>query len=1088
MPALLSPRSAPNATAMMDEEPKKKKGVMGRIKSTFKLGRRKSSTSSMIAGLPPTEKDLEPEVRGKTAAQSCDDAEREEKQQEEEEEDVKPFTAEDLEEEQKEAKPMIAFASPSTPTPRSKPDTEEEDEMFASDYKAPQGPQADEVNKFEANDEEDELEVFAEDTSNQNAVPARSAPQEMDLMIIGVSPNKLRTQAPVIPSGPSASPVKRSQPPPQPQPLPSRPEEPEEDSNQRTSSFEKMRENDEELTGDRGASAHANRPSRQPTVATSPLRRSQLLSEFQFATETTMPTSPVQPSPMKRRGGGPPPLQTRRSFSREQEQQVTGSEETPIAASTSSQRKPDTPSAMPSASTRAPRPDRRQQLQGISEENAASAAPAPTKEEEELPPRPSSPRRVSREPPRPTRRRSMNTEAPILASSFVASAAPESHDDVKSSDESHGVSASAFTVDADQEEAKEASDSSASAFAFDAGAAITQEFGERVARLLGADPWGDRQDGFDAITYQIKKTDLATAKNKRELLCAAIAAVQCGVDDRVAPVMYCALECLRGVLKEYSPVLDRNFLKYAPMNEQLSALVKSIVGKLGDSNKRTQREASQALIRLTKLKKLKTLPHVLLHLSAKEVVPRLRVEMLRQLVKEVGVEAKTGLNVEMVMQFAVPALKIADEKTRKGAVELIAELYVLNAQAVNAQLVGIKPEMLRVINRRVDELMAKQEEEKQQAAGQSANQTEEALADDEPVMELIAVPSEEAKNIVAMIETQLHYAQSVIGPVAWRKLESKTWSDRKEALVDIEKSITEAKSDLRDVKPAFHSVVQQNFLAYCVIVHKWLADSIAPVVNSAMDCFSTLIKIYGPCVEWREDAMRDMILLTVMRLFGTMQKPNNRTNRAACRCILKLTRLTNPHTLRYALSCVFANETDPLVQMHLLRLLIPEFGFQPDGISSAQVLAVVATALVHSNDKVRKTAIDVALCTQRLVGKEYVLSKLKDVKAVTLKELEKNFVEDVQKDNERPQTVHATGVPSSSSGAPANALPPVQFGGSDNSRRLLNSAPVGLGKLHCTPPSEEEHENEFTGAFRRGSVLSNEEENLMDSILGGDDF
>ncbi|TYZ58559.1 hypothetical protein PybrP1_007277 [[Pythium] brassicae (nom. inval.)] len=696
--------------------------------------------------------------------------------------------------------------------------------------------------------------------------------------------------------------------------------------------------------------------------------------------------------------------------------------------------------------------------------------------------------KCSERPPSPrsssiSRRRSSSMmEAPILASAaFSVAEEPASHDSERHepSDASGGGEANDEAEDEESNGAGDVAD-----FAFDAGAAITQEFGERVARLLGADPWGDRQDGFDAIQYIVKKADLAGAKNRRELFCAALAAVQGGVDDRVAPVMYCALECLRAVLKEFAPVLDRSFVKYPPTNEQLSALVKSMTLKLGDSNKRTQRETSQALLRVAKLKRLRPLPYILLHLSAKEVAPRIQVDALRQLVSSLGVDSKNGLSLGVVMQFAVPALKIADEKTRRAAVELIADLHMLNGQAVNAQLAGVKPEMLRVINRRVDELIAQREKEKTQA--QNANQAEEAARataeggggnpedDLEKGAELAAVPADESRKTKALIEAQLLQAASVVGPVAWRKLESKTWSDRKEALVDMEKAMTEAKSDLRDAKPAFGSVIQLNFLAYCVTVHKCLGDSIAPVVNSAMDCLSTLIKVFGPCVEWREENVRDVVLLTIMRLFSTMQKPNSRTNRAACRSILKFARLTNAHTLRYTLSCIFAKETEALVQMHLLRLLIPEFGFQPDGISAALVLAAVGSALVHSNEKMRKTAIDVALCTQRLVGKEYVLKKLKDVKPVTLKELEKNFVDcEGKKDGERPQTVHA----STAIGGGDSGLPPVNFGGGENARRLLNSAPVGVGKLCCTPSTGDD--------VRRGSVLSNEEENFMDSILDG---
>lgn len=813
------------------------------------------------------------------------------------------------------------------------------------------------------------------------------------------------------------------------------------------------------------------------TEVHSPAKHQPLLSDFQFGSELSSPTArlAVADAPAKRRGAisvrttspsAASASATRKSVALDGEQQQLSPKKKAMAMTRLAAASSRTATVGGGGSGGHLEPH-----EGTQEDTKHSEHP------------PSSHKTVGSR-----RRSSFMMDAPILASAaFSVAEEPASHES-----ERHELNNTADSGDvndeADDEESHSAGD--VTDCAFDTGAAITQEFGERVARLLGADPWGDRQDGFDAIQYIVKKADLAAATNRRELFCAALAAVQGGVEDRVAPVMYCALECLRTVLKEFAPVLDRSFIKYPPTNEQISALVKSMTLKLGDSNKRTQREVWQALLRVAKQKRLRTLPHILLHLSAKEVPPRIQVDTLRQFVSSLGVDAKNGLSLSVVMQFAIPALKIADEKTRRAAVELIADLHMLNGQTVNAQLAGVKPEMLRVINRRVDDLLAQREKERETA--QNANQAEDAARasalgssgdpedDLEKGAELVAVPADESKKTTALVETQLLQAASVIGPVAWRKLESKTWSDRKEALVDMEKAMTEAKSDLRDAKPAFGSVIQLNFLAYCVTVHKCLGDSIAPVVHSAMDCLSTLIKVFGPCVEWREESVRDVVLLTIMRLFSTMQKPNSRTNRAACRSILKFARLANAHTLRYTLSCIFAKETEALVQMHLLRLLIPEFGFQSGGISAALVLTAVGLALVHANEKVRKTAIDVALCTQRLVGKEYVLKKLKDVKSVTLKELEKNFVDcDGKKDSERPQTVHAsTALSSGDSG-----LPPVSLGGGENARRLLNSAPVGVGKLLCTPPMDNDAYASAGGGGRRGSVLSNEEENFMDSIL-----
>eukprot|EP00644_Phytophthora_capsici_P001210 jgi/Phyca11/557260/estExt2_Genewise1Plus.C_PHYCAscaffold_1050038 len=656
----------------------------------------------------------------------------------------------------------------------------------------------------------------------------------------------------------------------------------------------------------------------------------------------------------------------------------------------------------------------------------------------------------------------------------------------------------------------------------DTGALITRAFGERIVNLLAADPWGDRQDGFDAIKRAVKKTNVATVDRmtRQRLLCASLAAIQCGVEDRVAPVMFCALECFRAVLKEFARALpdDREFVdteasSTAVLNAQLSSLVGALVKKLGDFNKRTQREATQALIRIARLRSLRAVPHLLLHLSGREVPPRRQLETLRRLIQELGLTNATEdsqrhqqLTVETVLQFVAPSLKIAEEKTRKAAVEILADVQARtgNSTAWQAQLAragAVKPEMLRVITRRVEELLAKREQQAVTAVtpvvGSTTNQEEEQVDDEAafPPAELVDVPQEDAQSSVSLLETGLNNAQNVVGPVCWRKLSSKTWSDRKEALLDVEKAMTEAKSDLRDTKPAFGSAVQGTFVAYSALLHRALGDNIAPVVNTALDAFATLVKIYGPRIEWRETDVRDVTLLTLLRLLSAMQKPNTRTTRAACRGVLKLARLPNArHPLRYVLSCVFGGEgssaCNPQVQMHLLRLLVPEFGFQADGLGASRVLDAVSKGLVHNSARVRRAAADVALSAQRLLGRDFVLARLQGVKPVTLKELEKSFVDGVGGSGGRPQTVHVTAEASAPVTIGGTDLPPVTFGGLGeiSSRRLLNSAPVGgVGRLQWTPLNEEVCARPSSQNRPSVHALSNEEENLMESILGRDE-
>ncbi|KAF0697512.1 Aste57867_11822 [Aphanomyces stellatus] len=671
-------------------------------------------------------------------------------------------------------------------------------------------------------------------------------------------------------------------------------------------------------------------------------------------------------------------------------------------------------------------------------------------------------------PPRKARAPSFNENAPILASASAAVDATDTDDAASSAPE---VSLLHDAKDAAIED-------------FDAGAAITSVFGERVARLLGADPWGDRQDGFDAISLFVKKFDPTSSTHPAVILTAALAAINCGAVDRVAPVMYCSLECLQHVLAVFAPLTAKSpkrFLAHAPLTRQLLSLQTSLLAKLNDSNKRTQREATTGLLRLAKAPRLQVLPSLLATFDA-DPLDKARLELIHDLVAELGYSAVDGgVPVDRLLAWSVPALKIADEKTRKLALDIAAHaiLHAADPPAALESITGIKPAMLKVLQRRVDEVKAG-------GVPASANQTDSSVAGgengaptttDDPAdahVEIWDVPKEDDASVTTLLAAAMREAETLAGPVVWRKLESKTWSDRKEALVDVEKAVEEHKSELRDVKPALGSATQTQYVAYNALVHASLSDAIAPVVNQAIEFYSTLIKIYGPHVDWRDAPVKDMTMQSIMRLLAGMQKPNNKTSKGSCRCILKLARMNN-HTMQCVVACVFAKDAEPLVQMHVLRLLVPEFGLTSDpatdvpglNLNSTLVLNAVAAALAHSNDKVRRGAMDVALCTQRLIGKTRVLKRLKDVKPATLKELEKNFVEVEPPTTERPATVQ-----------PPPGLGAGLLGEVTASRRLLSSAPVAGGK-----PDDDGGAMEWTP--RGNSILSKDEESLMDSILDG---
>ncbi|KAL0590122.1 hypothetical protein ABG067_001762 [Albugo candida] len=603
---------------------------------------------------------------------------------------------------------------------------------------------------------------------------------------------------------------------------------------------------------------------------------------------------------------------------------------------------------------------------------------------------------------------------------------------------------------------------------YDPAAAITREFGERVVRLLGADAWVDRQDGLDAVQYAVKKAKLKSMRSRSEYFCAAIAAIQYGVEDRVSPVVFCALQCFRTIAESFAPYLDTSYAVDPHVRHTVAAFTKALITKLGDTNKRTNSEVKEAVVRLVKLENIDASVHVLLYLQRGELPIRVQVNTLHHLMREMGfpqVENK-GLSTTGVFPIALASLENTDSKTRIAAIDFTADLIVNDEKLTISSIKNLKSDVLESIRRRVDDILAiKSNESPAQESDESRHDEE----DQSKGMELITVVQEDSNAFLAFVEEQWIAACAELGPVISRKLESKVWSDRKEAFVDFEKRIG------TDVNQIASSELQTLFVLYCTCVYKYLLDPIAPVVHSVMDTYMILIEKFGPNIDFRDKSVREIILQLMMRLSAVMKKANTRMSRSACRCIMKMTRLAhnNTHPLRYILSCVFLGDMEFCSQMHLLRLLIPEFGFHSDGIDPHRVMTCVANVFLNGDDKARKAAADVVVCTQRSTGKDFVLKYLKDLKPTILKDLEKNFVDaeaSRANDSDRPQTVHfnlASHDDERTSVTPSVILHPTQSeAGNETNWRTLHSAPVGAGTLQCFSTQEEHMMDSILDSFR----------------------
>lgn len=124
-----------------------------------------------------------------------------------------------------------------------------------------------------------------------------------------------------------------------------------------------------------------------------------------------------------------------------------------------------------------------------------------------------------------------------------------------------------------------------------------------------------------------------------------------------------------------------------------------LIARLGNSNARTQREACNAVLQLSRCASLGGLSIVAPALIDESLPLRPRLTLLRILVPETRLAKGTALNLGAVMGVATPALRIADTKTRKAAVALVIGCYKIGGRRVKRHLVNLKPAMVKILHR-----------------------------------------------------------------------------------------------------------------------------------------------------------------------------------------------------------------------------------------------------------------------------------------------------------------------------------------------------------------------------------------------------
>ena len=259
-------------------------------------------------------------------------------------------------------------------------------------------------------------------------------------------------------------------------------------------------------------------------------------------------------------------------------------------------------------------------------------------------------------------------------------------------------------------------------------AAARDVYGPVVARNLASARWGDRRDAFEAIRKELEARARAASSSPPEPEDAVVErfAVSCallrrGFADRVAPVCFEAFETFRLLLKSHPPELgdvlartgeSATALRVRAMTSAtVTPLLEKMAGEATGTNRRMQREACHTLLRLARTPELDGLAAIVPRLAeAAGGTPdtpaalRPRLGAIKLLLAEFGFAKRSGLKLALAMGLAVPALAIADDKTRKAAVEVVVQCHTLaGRKKVEPFLAPVKPAMLKVLHRKFAE-------------------------------------------------------------------------------------------------------------------------------------------------------------------------------------------------------------------------------------------------------------------------------------------------------------------------------------------------------------------------------------------------
>jgi len=234
-------------------------------------------------------------------------------------------------------------------------------------------------------------------------------------------------------------------------------------------------------------------------------------------------------------------------------------------------------------------------------------------------------------------------------------------------------------------------------------------YGHDIAYNLQSTQWANRKEGVEMMDTKISdlKPMIQDGRNidvdelKEKFRVSIIVTRKC-LKDPVAPVCFSAFELFRNAMKVFCPILDNSY----PIKNLLGSMVGPFIHKMGGeatgTNRRNQGGALKCLLRLARTPQVDGLGIIVSKLADESIPARPRLSLLKLLINEFEFKGQ-GLKLQMVMAITLPALQIADDKTRKAAVGVIVAAYEVGGKRVLKHLNFVKPAILKIIHRKLKE-------------------------------------------------------------------------------------------------------------------------------------------------------------------------------------------------------------------------------------------------------------------------------------------------------------------------------------------------------------------------------------------------